>query len=49
MLKEAADYSDEVRHVKMSLCPDASCCVDGGNQKILFGSGTSLTIEPSEY
>ncbi|XP_062413893.1 M1-specific T cell receptor alpha chain-like isoform X3 [Pungitius pungitius] len=30
------------------LCPAASCCVNTGGYKIIFGTGTSLTIEPKE-
>ena len=35
----------------VSLCSGASCCVNtgSGTQKLIFGSGTRLTIEPSEY
>ena len=32
----------------ISLCYEASCCVDTGFNKLIFGRGTRLTIETSE-
>ncbi len=37
-----------VQFVTLSLCNDASCCVNAG-AKMTFGSGTRLTVEASEY
>nr|XP_029137984.1 uncharacterized protein LOC114921745 isoform X5 [Labrus bergylta] len=38
-----------MKFVSVSLCHDASCCVTtGSNNKIIFGRGTRLTIEPRE-
>ncbi|KAM4551498.1 M1-specific T cell receptor alpha chain isoform 7-T7 [Odontesthes bonariensis] len=33
---------------RLSLCYGASCCVNTGGGKLIFGSGTSLTIETKE-
>lgn len=34
----------------LSLCYGAPCCVNqGGVTKMIFGHGTRLTVEPSEY
>ncbi|XP_062413892.1 M1-specific T cell receptor alpha chain-like isoform X2 [Pungitius pungitius] len=38
---------DLLSGVGWSLCPDDSCCVNTGN-RLIFGAGTSLTIEPKE-
>lgn len=39
-----------LRLMQFSLCHGASCCVtDGGGFKIIFGRGTRLNIEASEY
>lgn len=35
-------------HEIVSLCFGALCCVNAAN-KIIFGSGSRLIIEPSEY
>lgn len=39
---------DPVNHL-LSLCAGASCCVNaGGGNKIIFGKGTKLIIQPSK-
>ena len=38
-----------VQFVSLSLCYDASCCVNTNQNKMIFGRGTRLNIELCKY